>query len=136
MRDIFIACTMLSIPAAVVLVLGRTASSMFFEPEAAVAETPAPAADHVAARHAFVAQCAACHGADLGGTGQGPSLVHADYAPDLRSDAEFRRAIVLGQPERLWDYGDMPANPDLDDATVAALVALIRAAQAAQGLGG
>ncbi len=132
MRDVFIACTMLSIPAAVVLVLGKTASALFFEPEAAAAQSP----EAEAGRAAFAARCADCHGADARGTAQGPALVHPHYAPGRRSDADLRRAVLEGQPARLWDYGDMPASPDLDDATVAALVAYIRAAQAADGPGG
>lgn len=132
MRDVLIACTMLSMPAAAVLILGRTASAMFFgETEA----TPL-SAEAEAGRMAFAARCAACHGVAADGTDRGPSLLVADYAPDRRTDEHFRAAILRGQTAWRWEYGDMPAIAGVDEPTLSALVQFVREAQRAEGIDG
>ncbi|MEO0623053.1 MAG: c-type cytochrome [Pseudomonadota bacterium] len=133
MRDVLIACTMLSMPAAAVLILGKTASAMFFGegggPEALSAEAEA-------GRLAFAARCAACHGVEAGGTDRGPSLLVADYAPDQRTDAHFRAAILRGQTAWRWDYGDMPAISGVDEPTLSSMVQYVREMQESAGIQG
>lgn len=77
--------------------------------------------------------CAACHGADLRGTPQGPSHLSQVYAPDHHSDAAFRAAILHGSPAHHWDYGDMPPIPGLSDGDIDAVIAYIRHEQETQG---
>lgn len=133
MRDVLIACTMLSMPAAAVIILGRTASAMFFG-DAPAAETMSPEAE--VGRMAFAARCASCHGVEAGGTDRGPSLLVADYGPERRTDAHFRAAILRGQTAWRWDYGDMPAISGVEEPTLSALVSFVREAQQAEGIGG
>jgi mono/diheme cytochrome c family protein len=78
--------------------------------------------------------CASCHGADLRGTDKGPSHLSEVYEPGHHPDASFRAAIERGSPAHHWDFGDMPPVPGLDAAEVDAVIAYVRAQQAAQGL--
>lgn len=81
----------------------------------------------------YAANCAACHGADLRGTGQGPSLLSIVYEPNHHSDAGFRAAIRNGAARHHWNFGDMPPVEDLAEDEVEALIAFVRTEQADQG---
>ncbi|MEM9144979.1 MAG: c-type cytochrome [Pseudomonadota bacterium] len=131
MRDVLIACTMLSVPAAAVVILGNAASSMFFgtAPETDLSD------EGEVGRLAFAARCAACHGIEARGTDRGPSLLVADYGPQQRSDEHFRAAILRGQEAWRWQYGDMPAISGVGEPTLSALVQFVREAQRAEGIG-
>jgi mono/diheme cytochrome c family protein len=78
----------------------------------------------------YAANCAQCHGADLGGSDRGPSLLEPVYGPDQLTDAEFADAIRNGVESRLWDFGDMPGNGSYSDTQVDAIVAFVRSQQA------
>ena len=52
--------------------------------------------------------CSACHGSDLGGTNQGPPLVHPFYKPSHHGDDSFYRAALKGVRQHHWNFGDMP----------------------------
>jgi len=127
MREIFIAITMLSMPVALVLVVGKTAVHMG---GGATASAEPMVVASVPVNGAYVENCASCHGADAAGSARGPSLLDPAYAPEALSDREFRLAILRGRRARLWDYGDMPAIAGLDDAEIAELVRFIRDLQA------
>ncbi len=83
----------------------------------------------------FAASCATCHGPDLRGTFVGPPLLDDLYAPDHHDDDAVRSAIANGVQPHHWDFAAMPPLPDLDAAEVEAVIAHIRAAQQAAGIG-
>ncbi len=78
--------------------------------------------------------CAGCHGQQAEGTVQGPPLIHRGYAPKHHSDSAFRRAITQGVPQHHWNFGDMPAFPQLDAAAVESILGYLRAQQDAAGI--
>lgn len=133
MRDIFIAVTMLSMPVAATLVLGRTAGFLLAAASGPAIPALSPAAE--AGRIAFVERCAACHGRHGEGSAAGPTLLHPDYAPLARTDAHFRNAIRRGQPAWRWSHGDMPAIAGVGDAEIGTLIRFIREMQRANGIG-
>lgn len=77
----------------------------------------------------YGANCAQCHGADLAGTDTGPSLLDPIYAPAQLSDAEFVDSIRNGAEERLWEFGEMPANGAITDEQIEAILTFVRARQ-------
>lgn len=82
----------------------------------------------------YAAECAACHGVDLKGTGSGPPFLDVTYAPNHHSDAAFFLAVRQGVQPHHWDFGPMPPRPGLSDDDIAAIVAYIRAKQAEAGI--
>ena len=82
----------------------------------------------------FAANCATCHGADLGGTDSGPPLLHEVYLPDHHPDAAFVAAIANGSSPHHWDFGPMPAIGGLSDEEVAAVIGHVRDEQRRAGL--
>ncbi len=79
----------------------------------------------------FASGCAQCHGGDLAGTELGPSLLDPVYGPDQLTDAAVVDAIRNGVEQRLWDFGPMAGNPGFSDERIDAVVAFVRAQQAA-----
>ena len=77
----------------------------------------------------YAANCAQCHGGDLGGSDRGPSLLDPVYGPDQLTDAAFVDAVRNGVDERLWDFGAMPGNGSYTDDQIAAILAFVRAEQ-------
>ena len=85
-------------------------------------------------RGPYAANCAACHGADLKGTAQGPPLLDAIYRPGHHADAAFLIAVRNGARAHHWNVGPMPPVPGLSDQQVAAITAFVRAEQQAAGI--
>ena len=81
----------------------------------------------------YAESCASCHGADLRGTDEGPSMLSIVYEPNHHSDDSFRSAIANGAPEHHWPFGDMEPVEGLSDADVEAVIAFVRAEQERQG---
>ena len=81
----------------------------------------------------YAARCAACHGADLRGTGMGPSQLSIVYEPNHHPDDSFRAAIRDGVSPHHWDFGPMPAVSGLDDEEITAIIAYIREVQQREG---
>ena len=81
----------------------------------------------------FAASCAACHGTDLRGTGQGPSLLSEVYVPSHHADISFLLAVQRGVPAHHWRFGDMPPIEGLTEEDVAAIVAFVRETQRIEG---
>jgi mono/diheme cytochrome c family protein len=77
--------------------------------------------------------CAMCHGADLRGTTRGPSHLSKVYEPSHHADGAYRAAIRNGVRAHHWNFGDMPALPDMPDDYVDAVIAYIRSEQVKQG---
>jgi mono/diheme cytochrome c family protein len=81
----------------------------------------------------YAERCAACHGADLRGTGMGPSQLSIVYEPNHHPDESFREAIRNGVSPHHWDFGPMPAVSGLDDDEITAIIAYIREVQQREG---
>lgn len=77
----------------------------------------------------YASSCAACHGADVRGTGKGPSLRSIIYEPGHHSDESFRNAIINGARQHHWSFGDMPPVEGLSDEGVELVIAFVRAEQ-------
>lgn len=83
---------------------------------------------------AFNTVCADCHGANAAGTDKGPPLVHDIYNPGHHSDEAFFLAAKQGVRQHHWPFGHMPAQPQMTDADLAAIVQYVRELQLANGI--
>lgn len=81
----------------------------------------------------YEANCASCHGSDLGGTQRGPSHLSIVYEPAHHGDDSFRSAIAQGAGQHHWNFGDMPPVRGLSDDQVDDIIAFVRAEQQRQG---
>ena len=77
----------------------------------------------------FAASCALCHGERGVGTQTGPPLVHRTYEPGHHSDDSFRSAMKNGVASHHWNFGNMPARPELSDGDIEDIIAYVRAIQ-------
>ena len=82
----------------------------------------------------FQGTCAACHGADLNGTDQGPPLLHVFYKPGHHSDFSIVNAVQNGSRQHHWNFGDMPAQELITDDQLTSLISYIREIQRANGI--
>lgn len=83
----------------------------------------------------YESNCSGCHGAaGAGRIGVGPPLVHSVYRRSSVSDFSFQIAMKRGAEARQWRFGDMPAQPDLSESQMAAVIAYVRAVQKANGI--
>lgn len=99
-------------------------------------EVNMPALDEVqtAGQKLFEANCASCHGANAGGTGQGPPLIHIYYEPNHHPDAAFYSASAIGVRQHHWKFGNMPAVKEVNQDDVTKIIAFVRAVQRANGI--
>jgi mono/diheme cytochrome c family protein len=81
----------------------------------------------------YAQHCAQCHGTDLRGTAQGPSMLSVVYEPGHHSDDAFRSAIANGSPAHHWTFGDMAPVPGVGDDEADAIIAFIRGEQREHG---
>jgi mono/diheme cytochrome c family protein len=81
----------------------------------------------------YAGNCAACHGSDLRGTAQGPSLLSIVYEPGHHPDESFRAAIRNGVSAHHWNFGPMPMINGVDDSEIDELLAFIRETQEREG---
>ncbi len=87
-----------------------------------------------AGKTAFDANCAQCHGDNAAGSESGPPLVHDIYNPGHHGDAAFYAAAKRGVRQHHWSYGNMPAQPQLSDEEMAAIIRYVRELQVANGI--
>ncbi len=87
-----------------------------------------------AGQQVFQANCAACHGALAGGTGNGPPLIHDIYNPGHHSDQAFYAAVVRGTQQHHWSFGNMPPQPRVSREQTTAIIRFIRNLQVANGI--
>lgn len=87
-----------------------------------------------AGKAAYDANCAQCHGPNASGTDQGPPLIHDIYNPGHHADGAFLVAAKRGVRRHHWPYGDMPAQPQVSDSQIAAIVKYVRELQVANGI--
>ncbi len=93
-----------------------------------------PTGDAVRGQALFEQRCAACHGVDAGGTAQGPPLIHPFYRPGHHADAAFLVAVRRGVTPHHWNFGPMPAIPDLSEQDIADITRYVRDLQEAAGI--
>ncbi len=86
-----------------------------------------------AGRQLYAAACAACHGPDLRGTSQGPSLLSEIYRPGHHADIAFQLAVQRGVPQHHWSFGNMAPITGLTEVDVSAIVAFVRETQRTEG---
>jgi mono/diheme cytochrome c family protein len=82
----------------------------------------------------FDRTCAACHGANAAGSGNGPPLVHKIYEPNHHGDQSFLLAARNGVRAHHWQFGNMPPQPEVSDAQVGTIVTYVRELQRANGI--
>ena len=88
----------------------------------------------VAGKELFIANCSMCHGVNASGTAQGPPLVHELYEPGHHPDASFVIAVARGVRQHHWQFGNMPAVPDLSLDEIYQIVCFVRNLQVADGM--
>ena len=82
----------------------------------------------------FATNCQGCHGVNATGTDKGPPLVHDIYNPGHHGDMAFVTAVRFGTRQHHWPYGDMPAQPNVADDEIRAIIRFIRELQQANGI--
>jgi len=82
----------------------------------------------------FEANCAGCHGPDLGGTDEGPPLMHRYYKPSHHNNAAFYRAIKTGSAQHHWSFGDMKPVEGVTDKQAKQIIEFVRWYQRENGL--
>ncbi len=82
----------------------------------------------------FTQRCAVCHGPVAGGTAAGPPLVHRLYEIGHHPDFSFRNAVNNGVQAHHWNFGDMPAIPNVPPEEIDAIICHVRDLQRADGI--
>jgi len=82
----------------------------------------------------FDANCAKCHGENASGGKGGPPLIHNIYNPGHHDDMSFQRAAKGGVKRHHWNFGDMPAQPQVNPGQVAEIAFYVREVQVANGI--
>ena len=83
---------------------------------------------------AFESNCASCHGINGKGTKKGPPLLHEIYNPGHHSDGSFLSAVRQGVRSHHWKFGNMPAQPQVNDQEIMEIVRYVRELQVANGI--
>ncbi|WP_426417780.1 c-type cytochrome [Aestuariirhabdus sp. LZHN29] len=107
--------------------------------EERLAEQGLPPTDFVASseqgRGLYQQYCAECHGRQMRGVElKGPPLMHGYYKPGHHADLAFYRAVKFGAQAHHWQFGDMPAQPEVSPKQVAHIVAFVRERQRRGGI--
>ncbi len=129
MKDLLIGLGLLSCPVVVYVVFGTSGLDAFDE-------GPGPPVYFASVEQGLVAlagECARCHGRLAEGTDRSPNLIHPDYGPRVRTDAQFRRAVREGMPAR-GGYGAMPPSPGVSKHRLERMIAFLRGLQRANGI--
>ncbi len=130
MKDLLLGLGLISCPAIIFVVFGTSGLDAFDES----ASAPSISASVQLGGIAYAEECTGCHGRTARGTERGPNLIHADYGPARRSDAQFRRALSEGKLARRAGYEDMPPVKDRSERHLNRLVAFLRDVQRANGI--
>ncbi len=81
----------------------------------------------------FQENCSNCHGSNGLGTEQGPPLIHPAYNPKHHADLAFHMAVRDGVKPHHWQFGEMPALPDITPEETEHIIAYIRQQQRSAG---
>ena len=130
MKDLLIGLGLISCPAAVFVVFGTSGLDAFDESPS----VPVSSLSIQLGGIAFAEECASCHGRTARGTERGPDLIHPDYGPGRRSDAQFRRAIREGKQARRAGYQNMPPAMNGSERHLNRLIVFLREVQRANGI--
>jgi len=84
-------------------------------------------------RELFNKNCKVCHGENGTGTDQGPPFLHRFYVQNHHGDQAFVLAAKLGVRSHHWRFGNMPAQPQVNEQQVLLIVKYIRELQRANG---
>lgn len=95
------------------------------------AEIPA---EFQAGQVAFQENCSACHGTRGLGSAQGPPLINIIYEPSHHGDMAFFMAANRGVRAHHWNFGDMPALPQVSNEDLQQIVAYVRYLQRQVGI--
>jgi cytochrome c len=82
----------------------------------------------------FNKNCSRCHGTNAIGSDKGPPLIFDIYNPGHHGDNAFYRAAKTGSPQHHWTFGNMPPQPQVNDADIARIIRFIRETQEANGI--
>jgi len=82
----------------------------------------------------YASHCQQCHGPGARGSDKGPPLLHGYYTPGHHADLAFYSAVRNGVVQHHWDFGDMPAQPQVRPEQVADITAHVRDLQRRHGL--
>ncbi len=82
----------------------------------------------------FDKNCASCHGVNAAGTEKGPPFVNNIYNPGHHSDRAFYLAAKNGVRQHHWPFGNMPAQPQVSEADLQAIIQYVREMQLANGI--
>jgi len=88
----------------------------------------------VTGKRAFSESCEACHGENGSGSEQGPPLIHDIYNPGHHGDEAFYRAATSGVTRHHWNFGDMPAQPQVSQHDMENIIKFIREVQIQNGI--
>jgi len=83
---------------------------------------------------AFDENCASCHGVRASGTDLGPPLIHDFYNPGHHGDNAFNAAVRRGVRQHHWRFGNMPAQPQISNSQIKAIIRYVRELQRANGI--
>ena len=123
-----------------VLVIGHVAvaAALFWwwHSETAVVPIRAPAlsGEAQAGKRAFDLACSRCHGENAAGSNAGPALVDRVYRPAHHADIAFELAVRRGVRAHHARLGDMPPQPAVTPAEIAAITRYVREVQRANGI--
>ncbi len=82
----------------------------------------------------FNGNCGRCHGSEGQGTQHGPPLVNKIYRAGHHADITFHWAVKDGVKRHHWDFGDMPAIPNVTPEETGHIIAYIRDEQRKAGI--
>ena len=82
----------------------------------------------------FNANCSLCHGVNVAGTTQGPTLIDRIYHPGHHADLSFRFAVNQGVRAHHWRFGDMPSVPNVTESEVEQIICYVRELQRFHGI--
>lgn len=82
----------------------------------------------------YAINCASCHGPLAEGTLQGPPLLHKLYVPGHHADLAFYMGVKQGVKQHHWNFGDMPAQPQVSPTDAGHIVSYLRSIQQQRGI--
>ncbi len=93
-----------------------------------------PATSVASGQKLYEKNCMACHGKNAKGTEQGPTFIHKVYEPNHHGDGSFVVAAKLGVRAHHWRFGNMPAQPQVNEQQVLEIIKYIRKLQKTAGI--
>ncbi len=95
---------------------------------------PTTAASVTSGQKLYEKNCMVCHGKNAKGTEQGPTFIHKVYEPNHHGDGSFVVAAKLGVRAHHWRFGNMPAQPQVNEQQVLEIIKYVRKLQKMAGI--